>query len=149
MSYQARAALVASRNTIFQKDSQRSDLLDENLTQTGLIEVLSELCIVGDVPFEFTAVKSDHHNDSDLGERCHFNGFCADGWFLNSPTAGDYMDANDPRFQANLAKLAAIRARYQTGLAGSAYTSANVAAAGRDVFQDSGADHIHIGAQNP
>lgn len=145
MSIEAREALVASPNTFFQADSQRSDLLDPAITQTYLIALLTAL-VEKDHILEFTAVKSDHHDDSALGEHCHFNGYCADLWPLASEKAGDYLDANDPRFQAFLRDVDASTWLYQVGLAGSAWTSENAVAAGGKVFHDDGADHIHLGA---
>src|SRR5580704_16792274 len=101
MSQEARDVLVASPHTFFQADSQRTDLENEVITQTGLIALLTELLEKGHI-LEFTAVKTDHHDDSNLGLHCHFNGYCADLWPLASATAGDYLDAGDPRFQAFL-----------------------------------------------
>jgi len=147
MSIEARQALVNSPNTIFQADSQRADLLDPALTQTGLIAFLQVLCAKW--PVEFTAIKSDHHDDSALGLHCHFNGYAADCWPLASAKAGDYLDAGDARFQEFLADAATIVTHYQTGLGGSAYTATNMTAAGPTAFEDDGADHVHFGAVNP
>lgn len=146
MSEEARAALVASPNTFFQDDTQRADLDDDHVTQTGLIAILTELIGKGHA-IEFTAIKSDHHDDSNLGLHCHFNGYCADLWPLASASAGDYLDAGDARFQAFLSDVAHSQYLYQVGLAGSAWTSANAVAAGDSVFHDDGADHVHIGAE--
>lgn len=146
MSIEARKALVASPKTFFQDNTQQADLDDPDVTQTGLIALLSELVLKG-WAIEFTAIKSDHHDDSNLGEHSHFNGYCADLWPLASETAGDYLDAGDPRFQAFLRDLDASSWTYQIGLAGSAWTSANAVAAGGSAFHDDGADHIHVGAR--
>jgi hypothetical protein len=145
MSQAARDALIASPLTFFQDDTQRADLDDVDTTQTGLIALLSELVAKGHA-IEFTAVKTDHRDDSALGEHCHFNGYCADLWPLASATAGDYLDAGDPRFQAFLRDVATSPYLYQVGLAGTAWTSANAVAAGGTVFHDDGADHVHLGA---
>jgi hypothetical protein len=146
MSQQARAALVASRNTFFQAASQRNDLLDETITKTELIALLSDLVAEG-WKIEFTAIKSDHHDDSNLGTHCHFNGYCADLWPLNSFVAGDYMDAASPQFQAFLKAIAASPWLYQIGLVGDGADSpANFAAAGPTAFQDDGGAHVHVGA---
>jgi len=147
MSQEARDQLVASANTVFQDDSQRADLKSPALTQTDLIALLIDLCETKEHAVEFTAIKSDHHDDRNLGEHCHYNGWCADLWPLASTTAGDYLDAGDPRFQAFLRDVAAAPHLYQIGLAGSAWTEDNVAAAGDSVFQDDGGDHVHVGAQ--
>lgn len=146
MSQEARAALVASPHTFFQNDTQRADLDDIHVTQTGLIALLTEIVGKGHI-LEFTAIKTDHHDDSNLGEHCHFNGYCADLWPLASETASDYMDAGDPRFQAFLKDVDASQWTYQIGLAGSAWTSANAVAAGDSVFHDGGFDHVHLSAK--
>jgi hypothetical protein len=146
VSIEARQALVDSPQTVFQAESQRSDLLDPALTQTGLIALLSELVAKGHVLL-FTAVKSDHHDDSGLGEHCHFNGYCADLWPLHSANPTDYIDASDPAFAVFLKDVDASDWTYQIGLAGSAWTSANAVAAGDAVFHDDGADHIHLGSR--
>lgn len=143
MSIQAREQLVAA--SFFQRDSERTDLLDPNMTNTGLIALLLDVVNAGHI-LEFTAVRSDHSDDSGLGFHCHAHGFCADLWPLNSPEAGDYMDATSPYFAAFLRDVAKSTWLYQIGLAGSAYTTANVAAAGPTVFHDDGADHVHLGA---
>ena len=144
MSQQARQYLVSK--LFFQDDTQKPDLLNENMTQTDLIALLVELVNKGH-HIEITAVRTDHSNDSGLGEHCHANGYCADMWPLTGPTAGAYLDAGDAAFQKFLQDAAASQWLYQIGLAGSAYTSANVAAAGSSVFQDDGADHVHLGSQ--
>lgn len=148
MSLEARQGLVASPLTLFQRDSQRSDLLDPSLTQTQLIALLIELVTKG-YAIEFTAIRSDHHDDSALGLHCHANGYCADLWPLNTPTAGDYMDANDKRFGQFLFDASNSMWLYQIGLAGEADTLRNRGCAGRTVFEDDGGDHIHLGANGP
>jgi len=146
MSQEARQALVDSPNTFFTADSQRSDLLDETITQTGLIALLSDLVAKGHI-IEFTAIKTDHSDDSALGLHCHFNGYCADLWPLRSRTAGDWIVADNlGPFCAN---AAADPCLFQIGLAGTAWTPKAIAAAGPTCFHDDGADHIHLGAVNP
>lgn len=145
MSIEARNRLVASPNTFFQRVSQKVDLASVELTKTDLIALLLELIGKGHI-LEFTAIKSDHHDDSALGLHCHFNGYCADLWPLASRTAGDYLDADDPRFLVFLRDLALSQYLYQVGLAGTAWTSANAVASGGSVFHDDGEDHIHVGA---
>ena len=145
MSLEARQGLVDHPHTFFQAQSQRDDLLDPNKTQTGLIALLLDLVGKGHI-IEFTAVRSDHHDDSGLGLHCHAYGYAADCWPLASATAGDYLDAGDARFQAFLKDAAASSWLYQIGLAGSAAIQVNFAAAGRSAFDDDGADHVHLGA---
>lgn len=146
MSLQARAGLVNHPNTVFQSDSQKTDLLDERITQTDLIAFLLELVNKGHI-LEFTAIKSDHHDDSDLGEHCHYYGWCADVWPLDKCVAGAYLDPDDNRFQRFLADAAASKWVHQIGLAGSAWQPLNQLAAGNSVFHDGGEDHVHLGAQ--
>ena len=66
MSIQARDMLVNGPNTRFQRQSQRNDLLDPGRTKTQLIALLIELTTKGHIIL-FTAVRSDHHDDSGLG----------------------------------------------------------------------------------
>jgi hypothetical protein len=147
MSIEARQALVNGGHLFFQDATQSSDLLDPNVTQTDLIALLQYLVEKG-YHIEITAVKSDHSDDSGLGEHSHFNGWCVDCWPLASATAGDYMDAITDAFQAFLRDVAAAPHLYQIGLAGeaAAFTD-NFTAAGPTAFHDDGADHVHIGAQ--
>lgn len=151
MSQATRDALV--QLLVFQDISQKTDLQNDTLTQTGLIEMLMYLAQKGH-HMEITAVKSDHHDDSALGQYCHFNGYCVDLWPLGSAKAGDYLDATNPFFQAFLKDVDASPVLWQVGLAGSAYTATNVACIspgpGRArVFEDDGGDHVHIGCINP
>ncbi len=144
MSLQARESLAAQ--LIYQDSTQKSDLLNESLTQTGLIALLLELLGKG-FHLEITAVRTDHSNDAYLGLHSHANGYCVDCWPLNSETAGDYMDQNDPKFQAFLSAAAQSVWCYQIGLGGAAQTDANYAAIGEKGFTDNGADHVHLGAE--
>lgn len=148
MSEQARQDLVDSRNVVFERDSQRLDLLSTNTTETGLIALLIELTGKGHI-IEFTAICSDHRDDSGLGLHCHSYGYAADLWPLNSDQPGDWMSASNPRFAQFLRDAAASQYIYQIGLAGSAWTETNKVAAGDTCFEDDGADHIHLGATNP
>ncbi len=151
MSIQARDQLVNGHETVFQRNSQRIDLLNPSLTQTQLIALLLELTAKGHILL-FTAVRSDHHDDSGLGRPpafigTHAHGWAADCWLLNSTAPTDFVDADDARFQRFLADAAASPWLHQIGLAGSADIAANRAAAGSTVFSDDGADHVHLGAQ--
>ncbi len=143
MSLQARQNLVA--RLVFQKESQRNDLLDIHATETSLIALLLELS--KHFTLEVTAVRSDHRDDSDLGEHCHANGYCADVWPLRSSTPGDWMDPTEHSFQLFLTIAAGASWIHQIGLAGTADTGMNRLAAGVTCFEDEGADHIHLGAQ--
>ncbi len=147
MSQEARHELV--NLLVFQRGTERGDLLDPNRTQTQLIALLLDLAKTHGWHIEITAVRSDHHDDSGLGLHCHANGYAADCWPLKSATPQDYLDAGDPRFQKFLRDAAASSWTYQIGLAGTADTSTNMAAAGKTAFQDSGPDHVHLGANGP
>lgn len=150
MSTQARVQLVNSGRLIFQDESQKTDLLDPNKTQTEVVAML--VYLIREFYIELTAVCSDHHDDSGLNptpphEGTHAGGWAFDCWPLNSRTPGDYIDQNSGHFRDFLGAIAQGPFYYQTGLAGEAYSEANMAAAGARAFQDSGADHIHIGVQ--
>lgn len=137
-------------NIVYSDPSQKSDLLDDTKTNTYLIEGLRVLCIENNVIWGLTAVHDDHHDDSDLNPTpphtgTHAGGFAADGWPMNSRTSGDWIDANDPKFQAVLKIAATLPNLHQIGLAGEAVTDANLHASGPTVFVDTGADHVHIG----
>lgn len=153
MSIEARQALVNSANTVFERDSQRSDLLDPSKTNTNLIALLGNLVEKGHI-IQFTAIHSDHHDDSGLTAgplhlRTHQGGpeggYAADCWPLASTQPGDWLDASDSRFIAFCHDVGFDPFEAQRGLAGSAFTHDAVIAAGPGVFQDSGGDHIHIG----
>ncbi len=146
MSAQARKALVSHPGLVFQRSSQRDDLLDPNKTQTELIALLLELLSHGH-SIELTAVRSDHHDDHCLGRHSHSNGFAADGWFLATHEPGDYLDARNPQFEEGIECVAHSAWREQIGLAGSADIPVNQRAAGSAYFPDQGADHIHLSAK--
>lgn len=130
---------------IFQRDSERADLMDPARTHTELIALLIEILDKG-FHLEITAVRADHHDDSGLGRHTHANGEAVDCWPLITNTAGHYLDAEAPLFQDFLEAAAASPWLYQIGLAGTAWTPANAAAAGASAFHDTGADHVHIGS---
>jgi len=147
MSIEARQALVDSGRLFFQRDSQRADLLDPNVTRTELIALLSYLVDKGH-HLELTAVKSDHHDDSDLapsGVGTHWCGWAADFWPLTGPKPGAYVDAVTQTFRDFLGDLAGAPYRLQTGLGGSANLPENLAAAGDASFSDGDEDHVHGG----
>lgn len=147
MSLQARSALVNHPHTLFQRESQRDDLMDPHLTQTDLIALLLELVGKGHIIL-FTAVRSDHHDDSALGVHSHANGYAADTWPMNSTAPTDYATADSERMTAFLVDAAKSPFLFQIGLAGSADTAKDEIAAGRTVFGDGGEDHCHLGSSN-
>ena len=147
MSVEARKALIEHKHLFWSnKGSQQGDISDETKTKTNLIELLTDLLAKGHIIF-ITCVNSDHHDDTNLGLHCHHNGYAFDCWPQNSVSPGDFCNADDPKMLKFLEDAAIDPIWYQTGLAGSAYTHADVVAAGRGVFADDGADHIHLGVQ--
>lgn len=138
---QLRESVVARCN--FQMDACRTDLLDDGITCLPLIQHL-DFVLNGGFDLELTMVKTGHHDDGPHG---HFGGYAADGWPLIDRTNGDWLDQNDPKFQAFLERAASSPYLRQTGLAGAAYTAANMKAAGPTAFEDNGEDHVHLGAQ--
>lgn len=154
MSIQARQKLVDSPNTIFQNDSQRGDFLNPNIVKTEVVALILE--IIGKGHFlEFTAVCSDHHDDSCLGPHSHKSGDAFDCWPLVSARAGDYADASSPEMLSFVADLFASPWLYQGGLGGSSQTEEIIRAAGYQdyspprLFEDGPQDHIHAGCKFP
>lgn len=146
MDSRSRQALVNGGHLFFTDDSQASDLTNSATTTDALLEHIAWIVAAG-FHLEVTAVKTDHHDDHLLGEHCHFNGYAIDCWPLTGPTPGAYLDADNPFFQQFLARAAASPNYHGTGLAGSAYTEANLEAAGHNAFEDIGDDHVHLAAQ--
>ena len=149
---------VAAR-LVFTDSTQQGDIL--NKEQDHLIQLLDILTCPSDklahngklglgYIIGVTALESDHHDDSYLSSQpghagTHAVGDAIDCWPMNSRTQGDWMDQNSTKFQAFLKDIR-LQAHYlQTGLAGSAWTPANVAAAGDAEFHDDGGDHVHVG----
>lgn len=148
MSLAVRQWVVDHPHAIFRSQSQRDDILDPTRTQTGLIALIVHLLERGHI-IEFTAIRADHHDDSNLNPDppyvgTHAGGYAFDGWPLASPTEGDYLDAQDPRFIAYVRDAQSSPWHFQTGLAGSAYCKCDIAAAGPGLFEDSGGDHVHL-----
>jgi len=145
MSQEVRDMIADSANFFWGAESQQNDIRNDDITETYLISILQTLHDKGWY-IGITSVCSDHSDDSDLGEHCHSNGYCVDLWPLNTPNAGDWMDANAPAFADFLMDIANADYLHQIGLAGTAVTPVNLAAAGPTAFVDEGADHIHVGA---
>lgn len=144
MSLEARQELVS--RLVFQAPTQKADLLNEELTQTALIALLLE--VTSRWHLEITAVRSDHHDDSDLGPHCHAHGYAVDCWPIWAGRPGDYIPSSDPAFLSFLSFAAKQPHLEQIGLAGSAWSAATMAAAGATAFADDGADHIHLGSKD-
>lgn len=115
MSLQARQDLV--NKLVFQRDSEKSDLMDPNMTQTTLIALLLDLVNKGH-HIEITAIRTDHSDDSSLGLHCHHNGYCADLWPLGSTAPGDYLDASNPYFQDSCETRPLVRGSIKSALPG-------------------------------
>lgn len=135
-----------NKQLFFQDDTQSTDLMNSAITQDCLIDFLLELLSNG-FHIELTAVKTDHHDDSDLGFHCHFNGFAVDCWNLVDATPGNYVDASTETFRNFLSTAASNKYLYQIGLAAEADIPANHVAAGPTSFSDDGGSHVHFGAQ--
>jgi hypothetical protein len=133
------------KRLFFKRPSHKADLLDPTKTQTWLIGHL--LYVTQKYSFETTAVKSDHHNDSGLGEYCHFNGYCVDGYPLRSHKANDWMTCESLEFRNFLTHVSLSPYQYQTGIAPASFSLENLVAAGPNAFKDDGADHIHLGSK--
>lgn len=147
MSIALRKWVANHPHLFFQNPSQKADLLDEKKTQSVTIALLQDL-LNKQHYIELTAVKTDHHDDSGLGLHCHFNGYCFDGWFLNTPKAGDYAAVDSAVMIAGLHDAGADDHKYQIGETPDAYTHAEIVAAGTvGVFKDGGGSHIHFGAK--
>jgi hypothetical protein len=147
MSIAARAELCT--RLMFQRDSQKEDLMNPAMTNTALIAGLLEL--TNNFEIVITAVRSDHHDDGPYG---HAGGFAADLWVNDSANPTDYADAGSLTMQRFLRNVGQSEWVWQVGLAGSADTPENRAATGlpyeswnapKTVFSDDGADHIHFG----
>jgi|SRR5215469_7407759 len=85
MSQEARDALASNPNMVFQKESQRDDIRDQNKTNTWLIEFLTRLVQTAGHPILITALNSDHspgtwHNPP---------GRAVDCWIADWQTVGD------------------------------------------------------------
>jgi hypothetical protein len=144
MSILARQTLVYDRGDVFfQRQSQRLDLLNPALTRTELIALFTYIADMG-VPIEFTAIRSDHSDDSALGPHSHANGAAADFWFLTHREPGAWLDAGSPLFRSYLRIIARSQWCEGIGLGGSANTPENMAACNGKGFPDDKQDHIHV-----
>jgi hypothetical protein len=151
MSLEVRQWIVAHPNALFRTQLQRDDILDETKIHTNVIAIIQALLNKNHI-IEFTALCSDHHDDSYLnpptGAHTHAGHDAFDCWFNSGATLGNYLDASDYRFQQALKDTAALTSLlYQIGLAGEANILCDRQAAGSTEFTDDGGDHVHIGAQ--
>jgi hypothetical protein len=128
----------------FNKASNHADILDEHKTQTNLIEMIVDLLKKNHIIY-FTAINSDHHDDSALGLHCHHNGYAFDCWPMKSDKSGDYFDVDSSGFLSFLHDASTDVNYYQIGLTPDCYTPAAIAVSGNNVYMDDGASHIHLG----
>jgi hypothetical protein len=160
MSQETREKVAAA--LFYQDDgTMKAQILDETKTNTLLIGGLEYLIDRGHLMVLTALAPPTHHDDSDLNpddprhtgthagganeDGTPTGGFAADLWFLTEAVATSYMDAGDHRFALALTHCSQMPSLHQIGLAGSAVTDENKAAAGFTVFVDEGGDHVHIG----
>lgn len=142
MSVEVRESLV--KRLFFQDLASKSDLLDPNLTDTYLIEILTEILDRGYF-LEITAVRTDHGPDGYLGVHSHQAGRAVDCWPLISAKQNDYLDEDSATFRTFLSTLTKIQDIAQVGLGGTANSTYNMSLLGSLGFVDNGQDHVHIG----
>jgi hypothetical protein len=154
MSEAYRQQLIASPKTVFQDETAMHADLQNDETAGGtfsqMVAHAGYMVFVKGWPIEFTMIRTGHHDDvvpGTSGVGTHWLGWAYDCWPLASNTPGDYLDAGDPRFEQFLKDAAGAPYLFQIGLAGSADTETNRAAAGTTVFSDDGPDHVHFGTQ--
>jgi len=87
MSLAFRTALVARLH--FNDEQAKADLLNENLTNTLLIQMIDDIERRAKLPLLITAVRSDHGYDGYLGGWAHSDGGSVDLWHANWATIGD------------------------------------------------------------
>lgn len=136
--------LFFSSNVVPAQDI-KADLMDPAKTSTYAIGLLKYLVIEKGWSLELTIAKTGHHNDGPHG---HWGGFAFDGWPLVKAMPDAWLDANSSHFQDFLRDVAAYPNLYQVGLTPDAWTPDNVAAAGPELFQDSGGSHVHFGVHD-
>lgn len=151
MSTQTRAQVATSKSLIFRSNTQMNDILSVTGVQTQLVAFLEYMLKNGAI-MEVTAVKSDHSDDSSLGQPeaycgTHAHGWAIDCWPLSEAKEGAYLDPEAEEFQHFLRLATRAPFFMQIGLAGTANTELNMLAAGPSGFVDDGADHCHLGTQ--
>lgn len=117
----------------FSHDTQRSDLLNAELTTPELIMALLHECHKEAGGLLITAVRSDHEPDTCLGPHGHSAGYSVDLW----PT-------EETRLQAFIQGLCTANPWVtRTGLGGAAQ-GCLVNPGDTIVFYDNSTDHIHL-----
>jgi len=128
----------------FNKAPNHADILNENKTQTNLIEMIVNLLNKNHIIY-FTAINSDHHDDSSKGLHSHHNGYAFDCWPMRTDKPEDYFDVDSEGFLKFLHDASTHMYYYQIGLTPDCHTKAAIAVSGNNCFEDDGASHIHIG----
>jgi hypothetical protein len=152
MSTETRIALANSPRLIYQRASQKSDLIDYTKTRTQLVAAIAHLVANGWY-LTITALVSDHHDDTGICRSgppycgTHAHGWAADLWPMDPNRPGRYLDAGDLHFQKFLSQVMAVPFYMQTGLGGTSDTKTNQDSAGPQWFPDSDEDHVHIGTR--
>src|ERR1700730_14435636 len=99
MSQEARDALVDGGHLFYDDGTQKSDLQDESLTNTGLIKYLTQLTTEYGHHLMVTAVRTDHPTwDGGPDGQGHNAGCAIDCWPLTGALTANpnYLDAADP-----------------------------------------------------
>lgn len=137
-------------NLYFTDASQKSDLLDIRQTNTNLIQILLDWqkgpwdAEYGETIIGITSVRTDHSDDSWLGEHCHAFGRAIDCWPRSYMHAGWWVPHDSPEMVGFLKFLTAHPLVFNIGLGGSVDTPENLAILGAKGFQDDGEDHVHF-----
>jgi hypothetical protein len=150
----AQARLIVAKRCIIRDANALVDILNSEAggTRTELIALLLDASAAAaalERVLLVTSVRSDHRDDSALGEHSHANGYCADVWLLRSRIDGDYESGTSEIFALWLSAIRRSPWLYQIGLAGEAATQSNLVMISPRGFIDSGADHVHLGAFEP
>lgn len=132
------------KHLTFQRDSQKSDLLDRSLTTDNLLAAIGRAVLPEPAgqghKLLITSVRTDHSDDRDLGPHCHARGYAVDLW----PVDVANMDRIIQDFCSNNRQVMKI------GLGGSSQSShpeagtTEILVGDTLVFDDNSSDHIHV-----
>ena len=130
MSIEMRQWVVNHPHThFFHEASNHADILNENKTKKNLITMIAYLLNKNHIIY-FTAINSDHHDDSALGLHSHHNGFAFDCWPMRTDKPEDYFDADEAGFLSFLRDASTSVYYYQIGLTPDCHTKAAIAVSG-------------------